>query len=940
MLDVIFGRKSKMAKRLIPLMVSLFILFVSVGTVPTFRVVASSSDFFDSKTEVSVTKEDSYDTYLSNNAFNIEKGFEIILSVSDAKKDEVGYLWEFDSKLENCYYIKAEYIVKDETPSKIEASIRVNGDIPYKELRDIVLPKEYMNESNPVSDIYGNQIKPEQVVSKSAVSTYIFDYTGVYHMPLSVNIKNGINTIGFYVSEQDILLERIILVPVGNSIDYEDYRNKHSDKKVYDGINILIEGEEATLKSASVLSPVSDKSDPLVSPVKAGTILLNAIGGNAWKTPNQYIKWSVSVEEEGLYAISFKARQNRAQGQKSHRTLYINGEIPFSEVADIEIDYSSKWQLITLGGEKPYLFYLKKGENEITLSSTLGKVDKTIRLVDNAVNELNVIYRKLLMVLGSEPDLTKDYKLDKTVPELIGQMAIMADELDSLANMFEEQNGSKSASIATLRTLARQLRKMNKDSDKIPSEFSYFKTNIGSLGTHQASVKEQPLEIDFFVIHNTDSNLPRPESHFFSQICFDIKEFLSSFVTDYKGIGTIDTKSGEKEITAWIASGRDQSQIIRSNASDSFTPKTGIGVKLELVAASSLLPATVAGIGPDVYIGTSDVINYAMRNAAYNLKQFDDYEAISKRFLPATFIPLQYMDGVYGLPNEISFSVMYYRTDILEELGLSVPKTWNDIISMSSVLSINNMSFGLPSNNTTYLMMIKQKELDIYRENGAVCALDEVPAIDVFQYFTNFYNNYGFPITYSLVNRFRTGETPIAIDTIALYNSLEISAPEIKGLWSFSLVPGFEDENGEINSTALASGNALMMLQKTKNPNESWEFMKWFTSQEIQTAYGNELESRLGTSGRYSSANIEAFNNSLWGSKESAILKEQMKQLSAVEQVPGSYYLTRNLDNAFRNAVYYNQNAMDVMFDYVHKINGELTEKRTELGLDIHQEGN
>ena len=51
--------------------------------------------------------------------------------------------------------------------------------------------------------------------------------------------------------------------------------------------------------------------------------------------------------------------------------------------------------------------------------------------------------------------------------------------------------------------------------------------------------------------------------------------------------------------------------------------------------------------------------------------------------------------------------------------------------------------------------------------------------------------------------------------------------------------------------------------------------------------------------------------------------------------MPGGYYLSRNLDNAFRNAVYYNKKAMDVMFDYVHKINNELTDKRKELGLNV-----
>ena len=229
-------------------------------------------------------------------------------------------------------------------------------------------------------------------------------------------------------------------------------------------------------------------------------------------------------------------------------------------------------------------------------------------------------------------------------------------------------------------------------------------------------------------------------------------------------------------------------------------------------------------------------------------------------------------------------------------------------------------------------MMLRQRGLEVYNSEASECMLDSADAIDVFTFYTNFYNNYGFPITYSLVNRFRTGETPIAVDSITMYNNLEISAPEIKGLWDFTVVPGFENSNGTDNTTLL-SGTATMLLKNTSQPQAAWEFIKWWSSAEIQTAYGKEIESRLGSSGRYTSANKNALKDSCWSRAELATILKQLESTSAIEQVPGGYYLARNLDNAFRNAVYYNKKPMDVMFDYVYKINGELTEKRKELGI-------
>ncbi len=880
--------------------------------------------------------EGTYDYFLLNKAYKAF-GEEIVLNTETALSKEEGLEWTVDVTESSRYYIKVKYTVLLDTMADMECLLTVNGNLQYDELSNFVLPKEYKNKGDANVDIYGNQITPEQILSTAETENYVFDFAGVYSEPLSVNLEKGTNTVCFNFPKDELNILSVTLVPSSIENGYKEYKKNYSNKKVYNGEEIIIEGEEAVLKSDTILYPLSDKSSAKVSPAKVGSIMLNTIGGNNWKTANQYIKWTVNAPESGLYSITLKTKQNRNVGQKVRRALYINGEIPFLEAGSFIFDYSSKWRMITLGTEQEeYLFYLEKGENEIKLQSTLGETDTVIRAVDNCVDELNVIYRKLLVVLGSEPDMSKDYKLDKNVPEIIEYMTEMADRLDSAAYIYEQLNGKSNSGVATLQALSRQLREMNKDSDKVPSEFSYFKTNIGSLGTCQAMIKQQPLEIDFLVFGGAAPSLPKSDGNFFENFIFGFKEFLCSFVIDYKNIGSLEPESTDSTtITAWITSGRDQAQIIRNLVSEDFTPKTKYRVKLELVSASSLLPATVAGIGPDVAIGlnSASIIDFSMRNAAYNLKELEGFEEASQNFYDASFIPLEYMGGVYGIPMSMSFNVLYYRKDILEDLKLEVPKTWDDVVAMSSVLSVNNMSFGLPSGNQTFLMMLRQNNLEVYSEDSTVCLLDNAEAIDVFQYYTNFYNNYGFPITYSLINRFRTGETPIAVDSIAIYNSLEISAPEIKGLWDFTVVPGFKDENGEINNTSLVSGTANMLLKNSKEPKAGWEFIKWWSSAETQISYGVEIESRLGSSGRYTSANKEALSKSCWNKRELSMLSRQLESISAIEQVPGGYYLTRNLDNAFRNAVYYDKKPMDVMFDYVYKINGELTDKRKELGL-------
>ncbi len=925
-----------MTKKLLATVLSIcFVICIFANTGTAFAEEAKAK--YSAKELIEITAaEDTYDRFLIASAFDAGKE-EITLHASSALAESGKLIWKVTAEEDSGYFVKVKYLNKSNGLWDSECSLLVNGKLLYRELDGFVLPREYRNSGEIAVDIFGNEITPDQTISDSEIENYIFDYAGVYSDPLSINLNKGENELAFTYAEDEIELISVSLVPTKEKPTYSEYKNSHSDKELYNGENILYEGEAAELKSDTVLYPSSDKSSSKVSPVKAGTVLLNTIGGNNWKRANQYIKWTVNAPKAGLYSINVKYKQNVNVGQQTRRALYINGEIPFAEAGNLVFDYSSKWQTKTLGDdETEYLFYLNEGENELMLSATLGEMDTVIRAIDNCVTELNVIYRKLLVVLGSEPDMSKDYKLDKNLPDVIAYMTEMADRLDSAAVLYEQLNGGSNAEVATLEAISRQLRKMNNDSDEVASEFSYFKTNIGSLGTSQATAKQQPLDIDYFVISKTNAELPRAVGNFFQEFAFQAKEFLFSFIIDYKSIGALEESSDDSNIIkAWVSNGRDQAQIMRSLISEDFTPGTGHRVKLELVNAASLLPATVAGIGPDVFIGLGSVsvVDYSMRNAACDLREFSDFEEIAKQYPEACFIPLEYMGGIYGLPMSMNFNLLYYRTDILADLGLEVPSTWDDVIAMSSVLSVNNMSFGLPSGNLSFLMMLRQNGLDVYSEDSTKCLLDNPKSIDVFGYYTNFYTNYGFPVTYSLMNRFRTGETPIAVDGLTLYNSLEISAPEIKGLWDFTVVPGFADENGRVDHTSLANGTAVLLLENSNTKKAGWEFMKWLCSAEIQSKYGVELESRLGSSGRYTSANLSALQNSCWNRDELALLNTQLKEVSAIEQVPGGYYLTRNLDNAFRNVVYHDKKPMDVMFDYVYKINGELTDKRDELGL-------
>lgn len=81
------------------------------------------------------------------------------------------------------------------------------------------------------------------------------------------------------------------------------------------------------------------------------------------------------------------------------------------------------------------------------------------------------------------------------------------------------------------------------------------------------------------------------------------------------------------------------------------------------------------------------------------LKTLKDIKALTKRrkrFTDDALVPYTRKNGVYALPLTQVYLVMFVRTDILNELKISVPQTWNELLDSTAMLQRNNMTVGLP----------------------------------------------------------------------------------------------------------------------------------------------------------------------------------------------------------------------------------------------------
>lgn len=909
--------------------------------------------------------------------------------------------WTVNIPTRGLYRVYINYYPIKHGGANIERKIIINKDkndslkYHFENLDNVKFPRYWTDKGEIVQDTMGNDMKPSQIeILDVQRKAFLRDLTGYIVEPYLIYFDQGVNTITLESVRESMAIASIGITSYQKTLSYEEYLSSHSDKEVKElDAPIKVEGHLAFERTSPTLYAISDRTDPLNTPVDPVKIKLNAIGGSKWTTPGDQISWQIDMTnyESGLYYISLRAKQNSARGMFSTRRVYINGEIPFEEANGARFKYSSDYRMVTLGSEEePFLFYLEGGKiNTITLEATLGEYAALISEVQKAIDMLNDLYLRIIAITTVNPDPYQDYYLYGPNARVQGTLETFAEAkkiLEGVSMRVVEISGDKSDKDAVLQKMIIQLEQMLNRPRSITERLSDFATNISALGNWISEVRNQPLQVESIYVYSNEKQLPKANADFFSSTWFGIKGFFLSFFFDYESIGVLKEVEAEREVEVWFltsaSAGREQANAISTLISNNFETflenegRSSIRVKLKVVAPGVLLPSTLAGTGPDIAINVDNglPVNYAMRNAIYDISVFDEFYQVTGicsvanaekglceygkdynegrlndptsqyLFFESAMVPYEFNGGYYALPNTQSFLVMFYRTDIFEERNWEVPKTWNEVTSLVRELSISNLQFYLPVTasgassvvNSIFATMLFQRNGTFYRNDNKESNFDSEEAMQAFETWTKYYTDYSFPLAASFINRFKTGETPIGIAGYELFNTITVFSPEIAGKWSFAPLPGIVDENGNINNSGAASGSAIVMMKNAKDPLAAWDFMRWWVSQETQSLYATELESILGAAARHNTANVVAFKNLAWTRAELDILIEQWSKSVGIPEVPGGYYTGRNLENAFREVVNNDANPRETLQEYVIIINNEITKKRKEFELDVN----
>ena len=886
---------------------------------------------------------------------------------------------------------KGEYVYPyvSSTGEVLEVTLE-NKVLEYKKTGKILTEKDTEGLTMyPVftNDINLNETKPSKAQTPEWDEYVATDSTGYYDTAFEFYFPEGVNTIQLQCQREAMVISSMEFYPYEDVMSYKEYLEYYKDYSDVKKASYKIQAEYPTATSENTIYANADRTSWISEPQDAKSQLLNSIGGDGgskWNTVGQWVRYSVEVEESGFYEIVLRYRQSQLEGTFSSRALRVatasmiaegkGAEIPFDEAYNCQFNYDSAWQVGALNdGTTTFKIFLEKGVNEIELVASLGNMASILMEVEQSMTTINSIYIKLLMITGATPDVNRDYGFYRIMPKDIDELLVQAKKLREITKSFEEMVGSAGSHAKTLEKVAQLLERMGSAEDKIAANMDNLKENLGTLGTWLNTSMSSPLQLDYLIVQSVGAELPQENDNFFQTLWFEIQMFINSWIVDYNTIGTTTVIDDDDCIEVWTSLGRDQAIIIRNLINADFSkryPETVI--KLKLVAGGSLLPSVLAGVGPDISLqhGAGDVINWAIRGALDPLNQFDDpnagYEYTFEQALgtydPETdlyhggwFVPAAIEDmtlyalmedgtrtqNVYAIPETLGFSMMFYRADILSQLNIPVPKTWDDVVAMISTLMENNMQVALPTSRGGTDLLVYQMGGNVYADDGRRVDYDSDTSLSAFDMLCKFFTDYSQPISYSFENRFRTGEIPVGIVGYGTYTQLSVYATEIKGMWEFTALPGVptynEDGTVTINNTSVAGAAGSVLVHNDKrskeDTNKCWQFLSWYSSADAQTNYANELTALLGNESKHSTANVQALKELPWTTQEYKNLMSQFNNLIATREYPGGYIISRYVDFAFMAAYNNGADPTESLLGYIDNINAEITRKRQEFGL-------
>ena len=898
------------------------------------------SDYTGSTVECSAGSMISDDdkSKLSEDTQGYSKGSEVIRLKTGNKVS-----LKVDIPEDGLYFLSLDYLSYDVSILPISMNIKVDGEYPFYEMRNLEFKTTWKLSDEPSYDRYDNEVVtvPEKVVQWE--HGYVKDSSYRHSDPLKLELTKGEHIFELDVEEGKFLLGNL-------EFEAPSSADAYSGSEKADGDEIVeIEGEKYSYTNDSSIHAVAEY-DTSLSPYEVKDTVLNTIDSSSFSVAGQKITYQFDAPASGNYYIAMNYRQSEKTDFPVFVDIEVDGKIPNEAFRSYGMAYTTKYKTSTLEDEdgNKLSVYLDEGTHTISYTLSMDPICYIMEEIDVVMSEVNDLALEITKVAGTNADKYRDLKLSRYIPGVDDILHGYADRLKELEKSAIKWSDSDKgvAVMSSMLIAANQLQSLGDNPDEIPYRVAELTTSTNSVNHYLAQTIDNlianDLAIDRLWVYQEGAELPKKPG-IFKSMAMNVQRFVASFTEQ-----AYSTKNTDKDhIQVWVNRSNQYVQIMQKMIDEDFTPETGIEVDISIMPDQyKLVLANSAGNAPDVATGINYTIPYelAIRGALVDMTKYSDFKKAAEDYEPGFFMTGTIGDSVYSMPETMNFWVLFYRKDVMEKLGIPIPNTMEEVIDMLPDLQMRGLNFYYPTAGMILMRnfhgttpLIVQNGGSLYNPTAAEgVALGNESTVNGFTTLTDLFTIYNMPVNIdNFYQHFRNGDMPIGIADYATYNMLTNAAPELEGSWEIALIPGTEQSDGSIDRSVCGCAESSVIFKSNNEREEkAWEFVKWWSSNETQAKFGQTIQISYGSEYIWPTANMKAFEQLPLEVDSKNVIAETAKNVVDVPRVPGTYLLEREMSNTFNDITVNGSNEQTRIDKAVKSINHEFDRKLEEFGYN------
>lgn len=300
---------------------------------------------------------------------------------------------------------------------------------------------------------------------------------------------------------------------------------------------------------------------------------------------------------------------------------------------------------------------------------------------------------------------------------------------------------------------------------------------------------------------------------------------------------TAEEKTQDQEITFITQVSEEEEAAIQSLAAQ-FAKETGIQVKVQFMAAADMLAllqsqVEAGNVQVDVAALPNDAVEPFIRTRV--IQPVTDLEDTIDPEVFKSLIEGGRVDGeLWFVPYRTNVQLTYYRTDILEELGRTPPKTWDDWRAACEAFlkrdgqprCLFKAAFDPPAVNPT------QTWEWIVAAGGDPLVLNDAGSVTTYEFLQGLQED-GLLHPDSSIAKWDTSNELFARGDVYLMQNWPFGINVIRdlGLESFAVYNGVAGPKQEAH---VVGGEVLALVTDTPKREAAWQFIQFMESQEAQ----------------------------------------------------------------------------------------------------------